>query len=95
MELPDIATLLAFIQKLKLTSRSQVVLGSGSVAALVLILRYILSKETKYISDLSKVGRLSRLTTGADSEGYDVIIVGGGTCSWLVHCWAHSQGSML
>lgn len=83
MTLPDIANLLAFVQKLKLTSRSQLALGSGGVAALALILWYFFSKDTKYISDLSKVGQLSYSAARNDTEEYDVIIVGGGTCLYL------------
>lgn len=79
MALPDIAIpVLAFIQKLKSALRSKLLLGSGGVAAFTLILRYLFSKNTKYISDLSKVGRLLHSTAHNDNEEYDIIIVGGG-----------------
>jgi hypothetical protein len=65
----------ALIEKFQPTSRSRLILGSAGFAALTLVLRYVLSKDAKYISNLSNVGRLA---TENESEEYDVIIVGGG-----------------
>ncbi|KAF7374604.1 L-sorbose 1-dehydrogenase [Mycena sanguinolenta] len=58
-----------------LETHPRVVLGSATVAALLLVLRYVAGK--KYIANLSQVG-----STGQDWEKtreYDVIIVGGGS----------------
>ncbi|KAF8071847.1 hypothetical protein FPV67DRAFT_1411773 [Lyophyllum atratum] len=70
MTLPNLSFLYALLERLKLASRPHLVLGTGGIAALTLILRYIYSKENKYVSNLAEVGRVSQ---------YDVIIVGGGT----------------
>jgi hypothetical protein len=69
------AALLALIHKFRPTSRSQLLLGSGGISALLLVLRHILSRNANYISNPSKIGRLA---TEKDSEEYDIIIVGGG-----------------
>jgi hypothetical protein len=57
-------------------SRSRWILGSAGIAALAVVLRYTLSRDPKYISSLSKVGRLT--TETESEEEYDIIIVGGG-----------------
>ncbi|KAG5646982.1 hypothetical protein DXG03_001705 [Asterophora parasitica] len=71
MSLPDFSLLHVFLERLKLTSRAHLILGSGGIAALALVLRYIYSKKkkTKYVTNLAHVG----------TSQYDVIIVGGGT----------------
>lgn len=76
MPLPLLSALLAVLQRLKLTSRRHVLVGSGGIAALTLLLRYLFSKDAKYISNLAKVGRLS--ASNIEPEEYDIIIVGGG-----------------
>ncbi|RDB26168.1 L-sorbose 1-dehydrogenase [Hypsizygus marmoreus] len=75
----DLARLYTLLEKLKVTSRAHVLLGSGGLAAFVLVLRYLFAKDTKYISNLAKVGRLTPPAGSPDPEKYDVIIVGGGT----------------
>ena len=75
--LPGITALLAWTEKLRPTSRSRLILASA--AALTLVLRYALSKDSNYISNLSKVGKLTaENATKKESEEYDIIIVGGG-----------------
>ncbi|KAF5382020.1 hypothetical protein D9615_004437 [Tricholomella constricta] len=70
MTLPNLTFWHTLLDRLKLTSRAHLILGSGGFAALALVLRYIYSKERKYVSNLAHVGGTSQ---------YDVIIVGGGT----------------
>ncbi|GLB40329.1 putative GMC oxidoreductase [Lyophyllum shimeji] len=72
MALHNLSFLYDLLRRLKLTPRrAQLLLGSGGLAALVLVLRYVCSKKAKkYVTNLAEVGRVSQ---------YDVIIVGGGT----------------
>ncbi|KAJ7707407.1 hypothetical protein B0H17DRAFT_1032615 [Mycena rosella] len=57
--------------------RSRLVWGSATVtvATLLLVLRLVFAKPSKYVADLSTVGRVAP----AEAYQYDVIIVGGGT----------------
>lgn len=77
MSLFDLPLLLTIIHKLKQTSRASILVGSGSIAAVVLVLRYILSKNVNYNSNLSKIGRSVTDNMKTEYE-YDIIIVGGG-----------------
>ncbi|KAJ7476147.1 hypothetical protein FB451DRAFT_1245968 [Mycena latifolia] len=49
-------------------ARPHLIWGSATVAALLLLLRYVVARKRKYVVDLSTVG-----------SAYDVIIIGGGT----------------
>lgn len=63
-------------------SENRVLAGAGGVAIVALVLRYLLaSKKSRYISDLSKVGREVGKTTVTEAMGneeYDIIVAGGG-----------------
>ncbi|TFK62260.1 alcohol oxidase [Pluteus cervinus] len=72
------------------TSSHRILLRAGGVAALTIIVRFLLAapkKRTKYISDLRKVGApvlpqessANAIPTPNQDPEYDVIIVGGGT----------------
>jgi hypothetical protein len=70
--------ILTLVQKLRESPRARLSLASASAfAALALIYRFYFSKESRYVSDHSKVGRLASSTHEAERY-YDVIIVGGG-----------------
>jgi len=64
------------LRLLKLKSR-KLLLGSAGVAAVTLVLRYIFSKDAKFILELARVGR----QIGSEFDEYDIIIVGGGMSS--------------
>ncbi|KAG6839846.1 hypothetical protein C0991_011120 [Blastosporella zonata] len=67
----DLSYFKTFLERIKLTPRAHVLLGSGGLVALVIVLRFLFAKKQrpKYVSNLAHVG---------DTQ-YDVIIVGGGT----------------
>ncbi|KAG6910847.1 hypothetical protein DXG01_007162 [Tephrocybe rancida] len=71
MAIPDLSYFMALLEKIKLTPRAHLFLGSGGLAALVIVLRFLYAKKhsAKYVSNLAHVG----------GTQYDVIIVGGGT----------------
>lgn len=58
------------------SSRKQLGLSAAGLAALTIVLRFALSKESKLIHDLRKVGKPADSKESPDE--YDFIIVGGG-----------------
>ncbi|KAG6819525.1 hypothetical protein H0H93_011028 [Arthromyces matolae] len=71
MPIPGLSFIDFLLERITLTSRTRVLLGSGGFVALVIVLRFILAKRAppKYLSDLAHL----------ENKEYDVIIVGGGT----------------
>ncbi|KAG6856903.1 hypothetical protein H0H87_012485 [Tephrocybe sp. NHM501043] len=67
----DFSLFKALLDRIKVTPRTHLLLGSGSLVALVIILRFLYAKKQrpKYVSNLAQVG----------GTQYDVVIVGGGT----------------